>query len=102
MAPPNLTWREIVAQATAQADILKQVDVMRNVQNILSTNASVASSLGQPFLSQITLIYLDMLNMYRCGSALLHSCPWVDHCAQSYELRPHTLPIRCRSDLRPD
>jgi len=65
MAPPNLTWREIVVQASAQPDILKQSEVIRNVQNILSTNASVASSLGQPFLSQITLIYLDMLNMYR-------------------------------------
>lgn len=71
MAPPNQTWREIVLQASAQPDILKQSEVIRNVQNILSTNASVASSLGQPFLSQITLIYLDMLNMYRCALLLL-------------------------------
>ncbi|BDA47056.1 Exportin-1 [Coccomyxa sp. Obi] len=71
MAPPNLTWREIVQGATVQPDILKQTEVIRNVQNILSTNASVASSLGQPFLSQITLIYLDMLNMYRMYSELI-------------------------------
>jgi exportin-1 len=65
MAPPNGTWRDIIAQAGHQPDILKQVDVIRNIQNILSTNCSVCSSLGQPFLSQITLIYLEMLNMYR-------------------------------------
>lgn len=75
MAPPNLTWREIVQGATVQPDILKQTEVIRNVQNILSTNASVASSLGQPFLSQITLIYLDMLNMYRCAPLLSQSSP---------------------------
>lgn len=65
MAPPNHTWRDIITQATQQPDILKQVEVIRNIQNILSTNCSVSTSLGQPFLSQITLIYLDMLNMYR-------------------------------------
>lgn len=31
----------------------------------LQTNTSVASSLGTYFLSQISLIFLDMLNVYR-------------------------------------
>jgi exportin-1 len=41
--------------------------VVRNVQNILQTNCSVASSLGPPFLSQMSLIYVDMLSVYKCG-----------------------------------
>ena len=67
MSPPNATWREIIAQAAAQPDVLKQPDVVRNVANILATNASVCSSLGHPFLAQIQLIYIDMLNLYKCA-----------------------------------
>jgi len=33
----------------------------------LQTNTSAASSLGTYFLSQISLIFLDMLNVYRCA-----------------------------------
>ena len=29
MSPPNATWREIIVQATAQPDVLKQPDVVR-------------------------------------------------------------------------
>ena len=43
------------------------VQVVRNVQNILQTNCSVVSSLGPPFLSQMSLVYVDMLNVYRYG-----------------------------------
>jgi hypothetical protein len=42
--------------------------VVRNVQNILQTNCSVASSLGPPFLSQMSLVYVDMLSVYKCDS----------------------------------
>jgi exportin-1 len=79
MSPPNATWREIIAQAAAQPDVLKQPEVVRNVQNILATNVSVASSLGHPFLSQIQLIYIDMLNLYKCAPlapTLIHPLLW--------------------------
>jgi len=36
-----------------------------DVTSELQTNTSVASSLGTYFLPQITLIFLDMLNVYR-------------------------------------
>eukprot|EP00951_Prasinocladus_malaysianus_P012980 scaffold97565_cov44-Prasinocladus_malaysianus.AAC.1 len=41
MAPPNQTWQQIIQQATASPDILKEQEVIRNVQNILQTNVSV-------------------------------------------------------------
>ncbi len=62
MGPPNATWREIINQAQ---DILRQTEIVRNIQNILQTNVSVCSSLGQPFVSQMSNIYLDTLNVYR-------------------------------------
>ena len=65
MGPPNATWREIINQAQAQPDILRQTEIVKNIQNILQTNVSVCSSLGQPFVSQMSNIYLDTLNVYR-------------------------------------
>ena len=34
MAPPNVTWQSIIQQAMVSADVLKQSEVVRNVQNI--------------------------------------------------------------------
>ncbi|KAH0978653.1 hypothetical protein GBA52_005830 [Prunus armeniaca] len=61
----NCKWAEIIGQARLSVDFLKDQEVIRTVLNILQTNTSVASSLGTFFLSQISLIFLDMLNVYR-------------------------------------
>ncbi|KAL5167915.1 Protein EXPORTIN 1A [Glycine soja] len=71
MVLPNQRWMEIIGKAHQNADFLKDQDVIRNVLNILQTNTSVASSLGTYFLPQITLIFLDMLNVYRMYSELI-------------------------------
>eukprot|EP00270_Netrium_digitus_P012503 TRINITY_DN4067_c0_g1_i1.p1 TRINITY_DN4067_c0_g1~~TRINITY_DN4067_c0_g1_i1.p1 ORF type:complete len:525 (-),score=157.11 TRINITY_DN4067_c0_g1_i1:661-2136(-) len=73
MLPPNQRWQEIIAAAKMSLENLKQPDVIRSVLNILQTNTAVASSLGQPFFSQISLIYLDMLNVYKMYSELISS-----------------------------
>ncbi|KAJ6676013.1 EXPORTIN 1A-RELATED [Salix koriyanagi] len=59
---PYQQWVEIIGQAHQSVDFLKDQDVIRTVLNILQTNTSAASSLGTYFLSQISLIFLDMLN----------------------------------------
>ncbi|XP_058072519.1 protein EXPORTIN 1A-like [Magnolia sinica] len=71
MELPNQKWAEIIGQARQDLNILKDPDVIRTVLNILQTNTSVASSLGTYFLPQITLIFLDMLNVYRMYSELI-------------------------------
>ncbi|KAF9670475.1 hypothetical protein SADUNF_Sadunf13G0072900 [Salix dunnii] len=94
---PNQKWAEIIGQARQSVDFLKDQDVIRTVLNILQvfhllllllchdlllltqlnvglqTNTSAASSLGTYFLSQISLIFLDMLNVYRMYSELISS-----------------------------
>ncbi|KAJ0553649.1 putative importin-beta domain, armadillo-like helical, exportin-1/Importin-beta [Helianthus annuus] len=70
---PNLRWTEIIGQARNSVDYLKDQDVVRAVLNILQTNTSAASALGTHFLSQITLIFLDMLNVYKMYSELISS-----------------------------
>ncbi|XP_010549821.1 PREDICTED: protein EXPORTIN 1A [Tarenaya hassleriana] len=71
MALPNQKWAEIIGQARQSVDFLKDQDVIRTVLNIFQTNTSVATSLGTYFLSQISLIFLDMLNVYRMYSELV-------------------------------
>ncbi|KAL3682847.1 hypothetical protein R1sor_000869 [Riccia sorocarpa] len=73
MELPNARWAEIIGQARQSVDYLKTQDIIKAVLNILQTNTSVASSLGQAFLSQISLVYLDMLNVYRMYSELISS-----------------------------
>ena len=94
MTPPNATWREVIEQAKQNVDVLKQPGVIRNLQNILQTNVSVCSSLGQPFITQMTLIYQDMLNVYRYGChttdqwrhapAHLAGCVWQESAGLAY------------------
>ncbi|KAL3837970.1 hypothetical protein ACJIZ3_022561 [Penstemon smallii] len=71
MALPNQKWAEIIGQARQSVDYLKDPDVIRAVLNILQTNTSAATSLGTYFLPQISLIFLDMLNVYRMYSELI-------------------------------
>ncbi|KAK2658465.1 hypothetical protein Ddye_004999 [Dipteronia dyeriana] len=73
MALPNQKWGEILGQARQSVDFLKDQDVIRTVLNIMQTNTSVASSLGTFFLSQISVIFMDMLNVYRMYSELISS-----------------------------
>ncbi|KAF5725608.1 protein EXPORTIN 1A [Tripterygium wilfordii] len=70
---PNKKWVEIIGQARQSVDFLKDPDVIRTVLNILQTNTSVATSLGTYFLPQMSLIFLDMLNVYRMYSELVSS-----------------------------
>ncbi|KAM7280728.1 hypothetical protein ACFE04_007862 [Oxalis oulophora] len=70
---PNQKWVEIIGKARQSVDILKDQDVIKTVLNILQTNTSVATSLGTYFLPQISLIFLDMLNVYRMYSELISS-----------------------------
>lgn len=71
MGPPNATWQQIIEQAKQNVEVLKQAEVIRNVQNILQTNVSVCSSLGHPFITQFNLIFLDVLAVYKMYSELI-------------------------------
>nr|CAD1832101.1 unnamed protein product [Ananas comosus var. bracteatus] len=71
MELPNQNWAEIIGRASQSVDVLKDQDVIRAILNILQTNTSVASSLGQFFIPQISLIFLDMLTVYRMYSELI-------------------------------
>ncbi|GAA0141843.1 transporter [Lithospermum erythrorhizon] len=68
---PNQKWAEIIEQARQSADILKDTDIIKAVLNILQINTSVASSLGTFFNTQITAIFINMLNVYKMYSEII-------------------------------
>jgi exportin-1 len=78
MALPNSTWRQLMAAAAANPETLKSPDAIRSVANILQTNTAACSSLGQPFASQVALIYTDVLLVYRLYSCLLYTSDAAD------------------------
>ncbi|KAK9862358.1 hypothetical protein WJX84_007629 [Apatococcus fuscideae] len=71
MQPPNHTWHTIIEQARGNQEVLRQQEVIRNVQIVLQSNVSVCSSLGHPFSSQLSLIFVDMLSVYKMYSELI-------------------------------
>mmetsp|Transcript_36522 Transcript_36522/g.81303 ORF Transcript_36522/g.81303 Transcript_36522/m.81303 type:complete len:1073 (+) Transcript_36522:318-3536(+) len=71
MGPPNATWQQILAQARANPDVLRQHEVIKSIQNVLQTNVSVCTSLGQPFVAQFNIIFPDMLQVYKLYSELI-------------------------------
>lgn len=63
MAPPNAIWGQILTQATASPDVLGQPEVVRSLTNVLATNVSVCSSLGNPYLPQMVQMADSMLQV---------------------------------------
>uniref|UniRef100_A0A6B2KWV4 Exportin-1 n=1 Tax=Arcella intermedia TaxID=1963864 RepID=A0A6B2KWV4_9EUKA len=60
---PNNSWREIMTQAKQNVNVLNQSNVIRKITYIIQTNQHAASSIGPGYLSQIGVIYLDILNV---------------------------------------
>ena len=81
MSPPNGTWQQIIAQATASPDVLKQPEVMRNLQNILQTNVSVCQ-VNTPSAARAPLASPDL----RAAALLL------DPACSPFGPTPHTPP----------
>lgn len=73
MQPPNQVWEQTIEAAKQDVGILKQTENMKNVQHVLQTNVAVATSLGTPYVSQMNLIFINMLHVYKMYSELISS-----------------------------
>lgn len=69
MELPNTTWLDIMNHAKMNADFLKDPNIIKRLANILKTNVRVCLSVGPGFISQITQIYLDLLNVCKFYSS---------------------------------
>ena len=58
-------WDDIISQASKNVDILKEIDVVKQLASILKTNVRACKALNHAYVLQLGRIYLDMLNVYK-------------------------------------
>ncbi|XP_065173281.1 exportin-1 [Atheta coriaria] len=68
MMLPNQVWDDIICQASKNVDVLKEVEVVKQLASILKTNVRACKALNHPYVVQLGRIYLDMLNVYKVMS----------------------------------
>jgi len=66
---PNGIWVDIINNAKSNPDVLKDSAVIKKLGNILKTNVKVCLSVGPGFISQISSMYLDLLNVCKFYSS---------------------------------
>jgi len=71
MEMPNQMWSQILASASRDVGILKNMDTIKSIANILKTNVRACFSLGHCYIVQLGKIYLDMLNVYKAYSEMI-------------------------------
>ncbi|KAK6453890.1 chromosome region maintenance protein 1 [Scheffersomyces xylosifermentans] len=71
MALPNMAWSAIIEQAGQDPQLLTNTDTVKIIANIIKTNVSVCKALGPGFYSQLGLMYVDMLSLYKAVSSMI-------------------------------
>ncbi|KAF5108167.1 hypothetical protein DV495_001561 [Geotrichum candidum] len=71
MRLPNMAWNGVIEQSKSDPELLTNPDNIKIIANIMKTNVSTCSSLGASFYSQLKLIYIDMLHLYRAVSQMI-------------------------------
>lgn len=64
-------WDNIMTQANNNVDVLNNPENVKLLGNILKTNVSACSSIGNSFIVQYSRIFMDMLGLYRVVSELI-------------------------------
>ncbi|KAI8854398.1 CRM1 C terminal-domain-containing protein [Chytridium lagenaria] len=68
MELPNQVWNKMMEEAGRNTNMLQSVENVKILGNILKTNVSACSSIGAPFVAQISVIYWDLLELYKAVS----------------------------------
>ncbi|ORZ36332.1 CRM1 C terminal-domain-containing protein [Catenaria anguillulae PL171] len=68
MQLPNHAWDAIMQQAASNVPVLENLDMVRNLTNILRTNVSACTAIGSGFRIQMERMFTDLLGLYRAAS----------------------------------
>lgn len=71
MNMPNLAWQGVIEQSKSDPELLTNPETIKIIANIMKTNVATCSSLGAAFSPQLSLIYIDMLSLYRAVSQMI-------------------------------
>ncbi|KAJ2779699.1 Karyopherin transporter, partial [Coemansia interrupta] len=74
MRPSNELWDTLVQRAGSDIKVLEDLNVVKQLGNILRTNVSACGAIGKGFISQIGRIYIDMLGLYKAVSEIISAC----------------------------
>jgi exportin-1 len=65
MLNPNKIWAQIIQEAHQNASVLEREDVVGQLVNILKMNVRACTSIRNDFISQLGVIYMDILLIYQ-------------------------------------
>lgn len=71
MALPNVAWSAIVLNAAEDPELLTNTETVKIIANIIKTNVAVCKAMGPGFYSQLGLMYVDMLSLYKAVSGMI-------------------------------
>ncbi|KAJ1931882.1 Karyopherin transporter, partial [Linderina macrospora] len=71
MGPSNEMWKQLVGRIGANQDELQNIELVKQLGNILRTNVSACSAIGKGYLNQVGYLYMDMMGMYKAVSELI-------------------------------
>ncbi|KAJ2352369.1 Karyopherin transporter, partial [Coemansia sp. RSA 2618] len=74
MKPYNDVWNNLVQKVGENINVLEDVNVVKQLGNILRVNVSACGAIGKGFISQVGNIYIDMLGLYKAVSEIISSC----------------------------
>ncbi|KAI0060843.1 hypothetical protein BV25DRAFT_1917398 [Artomyces pyxidatus] len=64
MSLPTQAWTALLSQSSADPELLKKPETMHILINILRSYVAACSSIGAGFVSQLGVIYQDMMELY--------------------------------------
>ncbi|ODV78165.1 chromosome region maintenance protein 1 [Suhomyces tanzawaensis NRRL Y-17324] len=71
MTLPNMAWSTIIQNAGQDPQLLTNSENVKIIANIIKTNVAVCKALGPGFYSQLGLMYVDMLSLYKAVSTMI-------------------------------
>lgn len=71
MSLPNVAWSAIVQSAAQEPQLLTNTETVKIIANIIKTNVAVCKAMGPGFYSQLGLMYVDMLSLYKAVSSMI-------------------------------
>lgn len=69
MLLPNQVWDDVISKASKNVDVLKEIDIVKQLASILKTNVRACKALNHAYVLQLGRIYLDMLNVYKVSKS---------------------------------
>ena len=72
MEIPNAHWSSTMNEGVNNMNYLRQMEIMKEISRILKINNRVCTAVGTLYVHQLSIIFLDMLNLYRFYSGQIN------------------------------